>query len=228
MNIPQQSLAAIYRQANGLGHQLRNKKLRNKQLLEAAYYGNFSKFKNLLARGANINARNNKGWTALHMTAMFGRADIVKLLIDSGANINATDKRGNTALHWAGEFGHVEIVKALVIAGADVNVKNKYGLTALQMATKWSHYVKVQNAIEEGKTDLINLAKAIPMIAKHLEKPLIHDVITDIIGYANINKSQKIQAKKYMKARGIFYTEREEAAAATKIQAMARGNPVRK
>ncbi|MBH37583.1 hypothetical protein CL658_00940 [bacterium] len=211
---------------------VRGQQLRNQQLLQAAKIGDIKRTKNLIKHGANVNVTNIYGETVLQLAAFDGFVEIVQLLLDKGAEVNATNKYGITALHFAAvgqaQEGYEEIVQLLVKAGADINARDIWGNTALQRATTFGHNVKLKNAIEEGKTDLINLAKAIPMIAKHLEKSLNPDVILDIMSYANINKSQKIQAKKYMKARGIFYTEREEAAAATKIQAMARGNQGRK
>ena len=164
-----QRSAAIKIQAMDRGQQLRNK-----QLLEAAYSGDISKVKNLLARGANVNVTGNNGTKPLHIAAIFGDLEIAKLLINKGADINANDNGVNTALHWAVHKSYKEIVQLLVKAGADINARDIWENTALQRATTLGHNVKLKNAIEEGKTDLINLAKAIPMIAKHLELSLIH------------------------------------------------------
>tara|TARA_B100000427_G_scaffold91926_1_gene75934 strand:+ start:809 stop:1390 length:582 start_codon:yes stop_codon:yes gene_type:complete len=56
--------AEIKIQASVQGQQLRNKQLRNKQLLEAAKIGDISEVKNLLARGADVNAKDSEGTTA--------------------------------------------------------------------------------------------------------------------------------------------------------------------
>ena len=121
--------AATTTQARFRGHQLRNK-----QLLEAAESGDIKRTKNLLARGANINARNNKGSTALHIAVHYGHREIVEALVNAGADINAKGRYGMTALHWAADNGSEDIVKALVRAGADVNVTDRFGFTALHWA----------------------------------------------------------------------------------------------
>lgn len=49
----------------------------------------------------NIDAKNQDGQTAVHLSCLFGvELDcIIKILIDSGANVNCRDKDGNTPLH---------------------------------------------------------------------------------------------------------------------------------
>ncbi|NIM06561.1 MAG: ankyrin repeat domain-containing protein, partial [Deltaproteobacteria bacterium] len=56
-------------------------------------------------RGADIDARDNDGKSALIMAALMGHADSVKLLLEKGADVNAHDNGGRTALSLANEFG---------------------------------------------------------------------------------------------------------------------------
>lgn len=48
----------------------------------------------LIGKGADVNAINKDGGTALHGAAFFGRTDIVNLLIDNGADINTRNHEG--------------------------------------------------------------------------------------------------------------------------------------
>src|SRR5258707_268186 len=67
----------------------------------------------LLAHGADSNARQQLGYTALHTAAQLGDEDIVDLLLAHGADPHAAGDDGKTPLDLAGAHGHVAIVKRL-------------------------------------------------------------------------------------------------------------------
>ena len=52
----------------------------------------------LLAKGADVNAANQAGDTALHAAAAKGLNTVVQVLADKGAELNAKNKRGLTPL----------------------------------------------------------------------------------------------------------------------------------
>jgi uncharacterized protein len=54
-----------------------------------------------LAAGADVNAVNHAGDTAIHFAAMMGFDSVVQLLADKGANVNVKNKRGLTPLALA-------------------------------------------------------------------------------------------------------------------------------
>lgn len=92
-------------------------------------------FKILVKAGADVNAKDDDGRTALMLAR---NPKIIKALIMAGANINATDKEGKTALiHIAGDW-HVseKAVNALIDARADINIKDNSGKTALDYAKR--------------------------------------------------------------------------------------------
>lgn len=71
-------------------------------LLLAASAGSAAECRALLKNGANINARDNFGRTALHWAAECGETECVKLLLEDGAEIEAVDDYGrNAAAHAA-------------------------------------------------------------------------------------------------------------------------------
>merc|ERR1712014_417768 len=49
----------------------------------------------LLQLGANVNATNNQGWTALHIAAQNGDSDTLELLVEAGADVTAKNKDNN-------------------------------------------------------------------------------------------------------------------------------------
>ncbi len=54
--------------------------------------------------GADIQAANDLGNTALHAATMAGLNDVVQFLVDKGANVNAKNKRGETPLKLANGY----------------------------------------------------------------------------------------------------------------------------
>ena len=110
------------------------------QLTEAITGGGGAPFVRLLLdKGADVNAANKDGSTAISHTAAQGNSEALALLLDKGADVNATDKDGTTLLMDAARHGQAEIAKLLLEHGADANKANKNGDTALQMAEKQNH-----------------------------------------------------------------------------------------
>jgi hypothetical protein len=107
------------------------------------------KMKELIARGANVNARIHAhmdgGWTPLHTAVDNSRyrnpdktKAVVKLLLDEGADVNAVDPNEYTALMLAAREANVDVVRLLIKAGADVNIRRGND-TALTIVQEWSH-----------------------------------------------------------------------------------------
>ena len=76
-----------------------------------------------LAAGADIEARDRHGQTALMNAARDGQVAVVRLLADRGADLNHRAKFGLTALMLAIIRGHTEVARVLVEAGADVTLR---------------------------------------------------------------------------------------------------------
>src|SRR4029450_8386066 len=85
-------------------------------LLRAAADGNAAALKAMLAAGADVNAANPAGQTALMMAALMGRADIVPLLLEAGADIRLRDNHGFTALEWSRRRGFSDVTQLLAAA----------------------------------------------------------------------------------------------------------------
>ncbi|HUE84868.1 MAG TPA: ankyrin repeat domain-containing protein [Vicinamibacterales bacterium] len=86
----------------------------------ATLYADVAMVRELLDRGADVNARSDAGATAL-MWAVSDAAK-VRALIDRGADVNAKSDNGRTPLMIAaGEAGTAATVKLLLDKGADVN-----------------------------------------------------------------------------------------------------------
>jgi ankyrin repeat protein len=105
-------------------------------LFDAAAIGREDMIAPLLVAGADIEARDARGYTALILATYNDREGAARLLLGHGAAIDAgDDARGNTALHGVAFKGYVPIAQMLIDAGADVNRRNRSGQTALMLAT---------------------------------------------------------------------------------------------
>jgi hypothetical protein len=62
---------------------------------------------------AQVNAKDDWGWTPLHWAAERGRMSIAELLLANGAEVNVKDHKGRTPLHWAVQKGHKDVARLL-------------------------------------------------------------------------------------------------------------------
>jgi ankyrin repeat protein len=99
----------------------------------------------LIARGADLEARSEDDSTPLLEAAAYAKTDIFKLLMEKGAHLNVKDKYGNTPLLAAACQCAVatmnnadEVIQILLDSGADVNARNHDGETVLMMASGMS------------------------------------------------------------------------------------------
>ncbi len=107
-------------------------------LMSAAFGGLTDKVRLLLARGADVESRDNQGRTPL-MVAYRGDRSAVEALIHAGADPNARDETGSTALMAAALSVDDDKVQFLIDAGADLNVRDGQGRTALMLADSLGH-----------------------------------------------------------------------------------------
>ncbi|MHC4540014.1 MAG: ankyrin repeat domain-containing protein [Planctomycetota bacterium] len=103
-------------------------------LHKAAAEGDVEQVESLISKGADVNARNENGWTPLHSAAYYGQKEVAQILITKGANVGATNASGRTPLHLAAEFGSKHMLELLIAAGANVNARDNRGVTPMHAA----------------------------------------------------------------------------------------------
>jgi ankyrin repeat protein len=121
----------------------------NTPLIQAAFYLPASQLAQFIDRGADVNATNSAGVSAL-MKAVWD-LDKTRLLIQRGANVNAASKMGNTPLITAAfANGASEVVKALIKAGANVNAANGASGNAVTAAAEAGDLKTLRMVLDHG------------------------------------------------------------------------------
>ena len=105
----------------------------------------------LLANGAEVNAKNDNGWTPLHGAATKNASEAAAVLLANGAEVNVTSN-GWTPLYMVAFRNASEAAAVLLANGAEVNVKDNDGWTPL-------HWAADRNASEAAAVLLANGAE---------------------------------------------------------------------
>lgn len=212
-----------------IGADLNKKDSDSNNLIHSLCMLNFESVKSmeyLLSKFSDINQKNNKGETALHLAVKHGKKDRVKLLLEKDIDKEIKNSEGKTALiisildnkERVGINGskRYDIIDQLLIKGSDVNVKYGIGgnntlmLAIIQndvhLASKilyMSIDVNAQNF--RGETALmlvikdlkINLENKLKIIKRFLEKEKIKLDIRDKKGNDVFKLAQDLEVSKF-------------------------------
>ncbi len=130
------------------GAQFRRKTISDQHFIDMCKEGDTQGVIEAIKAGANVNAKDQGGWTALMWAADNGYTEIVNALIEAGAD-DLTDNEGRTALIRAAASwsGNAQTVNALIDAGSNVKQKDNNGITALDYA-RTNRRLKDSSALE--------------------------------------------------------------------------------
>src|SRR5206468_1361689 len=132
-------------------------------LIDAAKNVDREAVRSLLKQGANVNATQADGTTALHWASYRDDLESADLLIRSGANVNARAARGQTALMWAVAQKHPEVVKVLIANGADIHARSDSWTEV--MAVPPHGYLEYNRAIPHGNDTALMFAARVDDLA---------------------------------------------------------------
>ncbi|USI74249.1 ankyrin repeat domain-containing protein [Sphingomonas morindae] len=106
----------------------------------------------MLGKGADINARDRDGMTALAIAAQLGWAEGVQDLLTYGANVDLPNNQGETPLILATEAHSLPVVRALITQGADPRIADHVaGLSAIDYATRDPRSAVILKVLQEAK-----------------------------------------------------------------------------
>jgi ankyrin repeat protein len=118
-------------------------------LMYAAEVGSVDAMRVLIGHGADVNAQNDFGSTALMWAA--SDPSKVRLLLDHGAQVNLTARSGRTALIIAAFTNpSAEVVRLLLAKGAKVDVMDKRQVTPMNAATFGNDTATVRLLLDAG------------------------------------------------------------------------------
>jgi uncharacterized protein len=123
----------------------------NSEVADAAMHREREAVRSLLKAGADVNAAQGDGMTALHWAARHGDTELARLLIYAGANLKATTRLGGyTPLLMASQQGDTAIIDLLLKAAADPKAATTNGTTPLMFAAAAGGADAVQLLLDRG------------------------------------------------------------------------------
>jgi len=118
---------------------------------DAIRRGDVHVVRDLLGRGADVDARDPFGQTGLMLAAHAGHREVVETLLAHWANLNITAKWGLSALMLALVAGHGDVARLLASAGADLSLR---GAGAPGFADKTAYDLAVERGMLELSAEL--------------------------------------------------------------------------
>ena len=119
-------------------------------VVTAAERQDWVRVQSLIQEGADINANQPDGATALHWAVHWNDLETVAALIEAGAEVDAINDLGVPPLWIAIDGGNTDIAIRLIDAGANVNARLATGETVVMTAARNGLRTVVSRLLREG------------------------------------------------------------------------------
>jgi ankyrin repeat protein len=127
-----------------------NSNLQATALILAAQNGNIHLIPDLIRLGADLNATDVNGDTALNHAAQFHQPAAMRLLLEAGADASIRDKWKQTPLISAASYHNRPAVRLLLERGADTEIATPHGGTPLNYAAGWGDLPIIHALLRKG------------------------------------------------------------------------------
>lgn len=158
----------------------------------------------LIERGADVNSKNTRNASPLHLAVVEGHDSMVDMLLASDADVDAIADGGVSALFAASQLGHDGIVQALLGKGANVTCRTDKGGTALSVASQMGYYNIVKALLDNGAD--VNIKKSNGLTPLHAAAFMGHKAVVELL----IAKGANVNAKDKIGATPLAYAAKQE------------------
>mmetsp|Transcript_13448 Transcript_13448/g.22940 ORF Transcript_13448/g.22940 Transcript_13448/m.22940 type:complete len:186 (-) Transcript_13448:580-1137(-) len=144
------------RTLSNIGHQPSMTTSLDQEFLHAVLCSDELKTIQTLNSGANLEAMDECGRSALMLASWKGYKGIAWILLDRGANMEHKNPYGYTSIILAAIHGHTDIVKLLLDRNANVESRRQDGKTALMLASFYGQEEVVRLLLDYGASTSVH------------------------------------------------------------------------
>lgn len=121
------------------------------ELVQAYHSANIDVVADLVARGANIDARLETGKTLLQAAVANRMEAMAFTLLANGADMNLlSEDDGYAPLHYAIQSNYTAMIDTLLTRGADPDIRGRSGITPLHIAAEETNLRNIKALLKHG------------------------------------------------------------------------------